>query len=499
MMTYWIQAALLFLGSAILGLVVGRMLRGMLCRPVKYIDYGRKVEKDVTYKEPNYGLPKKVDGEVRKPHLGAAVGGAALGAAGVAGAVKLSESEVDVNLPDIDLPEVPTDVPDVDIKVPDIDVTTPEVDLDIQAPDVSMPKADLGVHASDIDVKAPEVDLPEPGFPGAKFSGFMKDPEIDADMSSLDVDLPKTSIDVSDVDVKTPDVDVDLPPASIDVPEVGIKAPDIDLPSASTDVPDVDVKTPDVDVDLPPVSIDVPEVDIKAPDVDVDLPLASIDVPDVDIKTPDLDADLSASVSDVEADGFNVSDMAKGIAATVATGVAGKVGMDAFSNKAETEADAPDVHVDKPESKLSAAEVEWPEVNVLSDDGEKTGVIGGAAVAGAAVISGVQDDDTDGNRASRSMLDLIRNEMRSDSAVRIKVLELEGCVCDELELGAENEITLMVGGKGKLGTIPCGVEAGELVMVDGRRSSIGNGQIALFLDANVVVCRQGEDYTFARL
>ncbi|CAA6826802.1 MAG: Unknown protein [uncultured Thiotrichaceae bacterium] len=109
------------------------------------------------------------------------------------------------------------------------------------------------------------------------------------------------------------------------------------------------------------------------------------------------------------------------------------------------------------------------------------------------------DDQATGSWAGQSMVDVIRNEMQSDSAVRIKVLELVDCVCDELELASENEITLMAGGKGKLSTIPCGVTVSEVVIVDGKRSSIGNGQIALFLDVNVVVCRQGEDYTFARL
>ena len=170
MMSYWIQTALLLLAAFIIGLVLGKLLRSMLCRPVKHIDYGRTVEKDSTYREPNYGLPD-VD-ETRKPHLSAAAGGVALGAAGLAGAVKFNEPEADLaefDLPDADLPSVSIEVPDVDVSAPDLDVTTP--DLDVHVPEV------------DLDVRTPEVDLPEPGFPGTKFSDFtMKEPEIDVNM-----------------------------------------------------------------------------------------------------------------------------------------------------------------------------------------------------------------------------------------------------------------------------------------------------------------------------
>jgi hypothetical protein len=113
------------------------------------------------------------------------------------GDLDLVFSGVDIDLPNIDLPDVSVALPSVDL---------PEVAVDL--PEVTLPEVDLPEVAVDL----PEVDLPE-------------------------VDLP--------------DVSVDLPDVSIDLPEVAdINLPDIEGP----DLPDVEgpdlpeVSTPTLDL-----------------------------------------------------------------------------------------------------------------------------------------------------------------------------------------------------------------------------------------------------------
>ncbi|PIE00285.1 MAG: hypothetical protein CSA79_04505 [Thiothrix nivea] len=403
--TYWIQTALLILVAFIIGLVLGKLLRKLFCRPVKHFDYGRReADEDSTYHKPNYGLPKA--DKNHKSHLSeAAVGAGAAGAVGLAAAT------------------LNTDSPKAEVK---------DVELD--------------------------VDLPDAHFPEAKFSDFsMKETEIDAGMSKIDVDLPSADLDIPDVDIKAPDVDI---------PDIASKVPDVDLPSVDLNMPDVDIKTPEID--LPSVAAGIPNVG------------AGVSLPEAQ-------------------EGIGLDDLAKGAvtaAGTVGAGIAAKIGLGKDENDADITADTdiPDVNVDLNRPK--------------DEDSHKlTGIATGtvAAVATAAVSGIVGTDRADApptHSVQQSLVELIRAEMAlpvSASTVRIKVLELDDCRCDELELAAENEITLTAGGKGKLSKVPCEVTASEQVMVDQKHSRINSGQIALFLDAGIVVCRQDHDYTFAKL
>lgn len=607
MTTYWIHTALLLLGFFIVGLLLGKFLRKLFCRPVKRIDYGMNKEKDSEYRQPNYGLPEVEDG--RTPHLSAAAGTVAAGAAGLGAAMTMDKPDVDVS--ELDLPGAHIATPDMpDADLPPVLVDKPETELEISTPDV-------------------DADLPEAGFPGTRFADFtMKEPEIDANMSLRDVDMPAADIDVPDVDI-----DASMPSASVDAPEmqdVDVRTPDVDLdmnlPVAEIDVPDIDVQAPDIDTDvslpdieagseglglgniakgiaatasagaagvgvslfskkadadadLPAVDVDTadmgfeadfPDIDASIPDVnlDADLPDADVsvadvslgtDLPDVDVETPDLG--LEAGFSDVDARIPEVN-LDEGLpdmdADTPDVGFeADFPNVDASIPKADRDVDSPGVDVkasdsdiemttpqiklpttsdgelsapdfdaldeniantnlaaeaSEVESKVSAADVDWPEVKVLSDDGSVESVLGGATAAaatGAVVAAGLSgaadgsaDNTADDSRDRQAMMELIQHEMQlpaTGAAVRVKVLELDGCSCDGLGLNAENEITLMAGGKGRLGTVPCGVSTAEMVLVDGKRSIIDSGQLALFIDAGIVVCRQDDDYTFFTL
>jgi len=113
------------------------------------------------------------------------------------GDLDLVFSGVDIDLPDIDLPDVSVALPSVDL---------PEVAVDF--PEVTLPEVDLPEVAVDL----PEVDLPE------------------VDLPDVSVDLPEVSIDLPEVaDVDLPDIEgPDLPDVEgPDLPEVS--TPTLDL------------------------------------------------------------------------------------------------------------------------------------------------------------------------------------------------------------------------------------------------------------------------------
>ncbi|MEZ5536784.1 MAG: hypothetical protein R3F02_14295 [Thiolinea sp.] len=615
MTTYWIQTALLILAAFIIGLILGKLLRKLFCRPAKYIDYGR-TEADSTYRKPNYGLPEADPN--RKPHLSGAVAGTGAAVGGLAAAAlnagkpeaevedveldvdmpdssfpgakfsdftmkepeldidtemssldvelpsaTLKAPDVDIDVPDVDLPAAGLNVPEVDVSVPDVDVDVPEVELSI--PDVELPSADLDlpevdVSVPDVDVEVPEVELstPEVDLPSAELD------MPDVELPSAELDVPEVNVDTPDVDLQTPEVELGTAPeggiglgkiaAGVAAAGAGLAAkagfdkPDADADieasvDASVDMPEADISVPEIDtsefeseIDIPHVDIDSLKTELDAPDVDLEvsdvelqtpqikLPTVEADTemtaPEVTVETPEIDADMRMSLSGEGAvgsySGSNVDDL--GDPTMLLSGKDTEwPEVNVISPDDAGEADGQEATAESDEVRLSGDGVDWPEIQVLSDDGDEAiGSIGGsaagvvtAASAGAVIAASGAGADSAGDvsagrgrAVAESLVELIRAEMAvpaSGSAVRIKVLELDGCACDELELDAENEITLVAGGKGKLSRMPCEVTQNELVMVNHKRSSIESGQVALFLDAGIVVCRQGDDYTFAKL
>jgi hypothetical protein len=127
--------------------------------------------------------------------------------------LNLPDFGLDIDLPDIDLPDLPDfdldiDVPDfdLDIDVPDFDLDLPDIDLpDVDIPDINLPDIDL-----------PDVDLNLPDMPDL----------------NVDLDLPAVDLDLSGVEIPEFDFDLDLEGLDtegldIEMPEM----PDINLPS----------------------------------------------------------------------------------------------------------------------------------------------------------------------------------------------------------------------------------------------------------------------------
>jgi len=268
------------------------------------------------------------------------------------------DTDIDVDIPTINEPKlgsVDIDTPDVELPDVNIDTPRPRIDIpDLKTPDVSLPDLDikgkvdagldvgkgaigkgLGAAAAgigavavgagalkdkavdavgDIELKKPDIDLPDVSMP----TPDIHTPDIDlpdtpdTDLSA-DLDLPDVKTPSIDADVELPEIDTPNLKADIDLPEVnlpdidtnlkaGIDLPEMNKPDLSIDaeLPDLDVPDLTADVDLP--DIDVPDLgaDVSLPEVDLDSLKAKIDLPDVDL--PDLDTDLNISKPSIDVD-----------------------------------------------------------------------------------------------------------------------------------------------------------------------------------------------------
>ncbi|XP_074501782.1 uncharacterized protein LOC141773714 [Sebastes fasciatus] len=281
----------------------------------------------------------------------------------------LNTPYVDPSLPkvggEINAPDFDINLPKADLKGPDLDMQTPNIDIDAPSgkinwphhkwkkPKLHGPNADLGIDGDlntpnlnvstptieggidvpkadlnglNVDCQAPDLDIDGPSgkinwphrkWKKPKLHGPKTDMDLNADLSTPDVDL---SIPKIDGEISTPDVDLNLPQADVDVkaPEAGkirfptlkkpkfllpkVKGPDVDL--------DADVKAPDLSLfpqaslDGPDIDLNLPKADVKAPNVDIEaqsgkfkwptLRKRSVTIPKVNGPDADLDADLSA-------------------------------------------------------------------------------------------------------------------------------------------------------------------------------------------------------------
>ncbi|PWQ99096.1 helix-hairpin-helix domain-containing protein [Leucothrix pacifica] len=221
------------------------------------------------------------------------------------------DTDIDVDIPTINEPKlgsVDIDTPDVELPDVNIDTPRPRIDIpDLKTPDVSLPDLDIkGKVDAGLDVGKGAIGK---GLGAAAAgigavavgAGALKDKAVDA---VGDIELKKPDIDLPDVSMPTPDIhtpDIDLP----DAPDTDLSAdldlpPDVKTPSIDAELPDLDVPDLTADVDLP--DIDVPDLgaDVSLPEVDLDSLKAKIDLPDVDL--PDLDTDLNISKPSIDVD-----------------------------------------------------------------------------------------------------------------------------------------------------------------------------------------------------
>ncbi|XP_035520069.1 neuroblast differentiation-associated protein AHNAK [Morone saxatilis] len=181
---------------------------------------------------------------------------------------------------------------DADLNTPDLNLSTPKIDGDVNVPnaELNLPNA---IQTPDLDIDAPsgKINWPHLKWKKPKLHGPKADMDLNADLSTPDVDLSVPKINSG---ISTPDVDLNLPKADVDVMALDV---DTEAPSGKIKFPTLKkpkfllprVKSPDVDIDA----------DVEAPDLKLS-PKASLDRPDIDLNLPTADVDVKAPNVDIE-------------------------------------------------------------------------------------------------------------------------------------------------------------------------------------------------------
>lgn len=298
----------------------------------------------------------------------------------------LSAPELGVSTPDVkanvDPPGVALNAPRVDIQSPSVEADPPSgkvmwphlkwkkpkgpnADLDLEAnlntPEVSVPKLESDLSAPDIDFKVPKAEL--------------KGPDVDVQSPNLNAEPPSGKVNWPHLKWKKPkgsrtDLDFD---ADLNTPDMNLSAPHIkgemNTPNAELELPKAgaNVQMPDADIDAPSGKINWPHLKwkkpkVNGPKVDVD-PNVDLSAPDVDVSVPDVNADINAPNLDVDPPSTKFK------WPTMKTPKIRKVqnlDVGADVSAPDLEINEPDVNLNKPKVNLEAPELD---VNAPDIDG----------------------------------------------------------------------------------------------------------------------------------
>ncbi|XP_014190279.1 neuroblast differentiation-associated protein AHNAK isoform X1 [Haplochromis burtoni] len=223
--------------------------------------------------------------------------------------VQIPEADIKAIKPSIDSKDVKIKGPSVDIKRTQVNVTVPAAEFGV--PKAERLDVDLKLSKSKTDTKIPKVENK------AGIKGEIKTHEID--VKGLEINLPRTGIDV-----KAPDFDITGPQVDTEDLDVNLKGSKIEPPSLSgTKLKDLDmsVKGPKMkgNVDVPNLERDIktPKMKIEGKEIDSEgqtsgLIMSNIKMPSLCIKGPkpegqDVNINLSKTEINVKAPEVDVS------------------------------------------------------------------------------------------------------------------------------------------------------------------------------------------------
>ncbi|XP_028827298.1 neuroblast differentiation-associated protein AHNAK [Denticeps clupeoides] len=201
--------------------------------------------------------------------------------------------------------------PDLNIDVPSaytyIPTTLPELNVDIpSAYEYISKKKALSVKKSKTKqaITGQSIDLDAPRSKFGLSSSIPKDPEVDMNLPSLNVDdpnimgyiaTPETDMSLTKPNFKGLHVDMKSPEPDMDAPSIRFKTPKLKMPKRNlSDLkgPEMDVEadltTPDLNMSPQGLKgeMNVPDASIKIPTADLKGSKANLKLPDVDMKTP---------------------------------------------------------------------------------------------------------------------------------------------------------------------------------------------------------------------
>uniref|UniRef100_A0A3B4GI54 AHNAK nucleoprotein n=1 Tax=Pundamilia nyererei TaxID=303518 RepID=A0A3B4GI54_9CICH len=215
--------------------------------------------------------------------------------------VQIPEADIKAIKPSIDSKDVKIKGPSVDIKRTQVNVTVPAAEFGV--PKAERLDVDLKLSKSKTDTKIPKVENK------AGIKGEIKTHEID--VKGLEINLPRTGIDV-----KAPDFDITGPQVDTEDLDVNLKGSKIEVPSLSgTKLKDLDmsVKGPKMkgNVDVPNLERDIktPKMKIEGKEIDSEgqtsgLIMSNIKMPSLCIKGPKPEGqDVNINLSKTEING----------------------------------------------------------------------------------------------------------------------------------------------------------------------------------------------------
>ena len=143
-------------------------------------------------------------------------------------------SSESMEVPAVEIVEVPAEVPAVEVEVPaEVPAVEVEVPAEVPAVEVEVPAAEVEVPAVEVEVPAAEVEVP--------------------------AEVPAAEV---------PAVEVEVPSAEVEVPAVEVPAAEVEVPSAEVEVPAVEVEVP--------AEVLAFENEVKVPVVKVDAEVPSV-------------------------------------------------------------------------------------------------------------------------------------------------------------------------------------------------------------------------------
>ncbi|XP_026998056.2 neuroblast differentiation-associated protein AHNAK-like [Tachysurus fulvidraco] len=203
--------------------------------------------------------------------------------------IQMKEQGSKFKLPNfgISLPEVKGPKIDISSNKAEIDISVPKAKVEMHLPDVEVQgvTAEIKADLPEVDSKGLELKMKTPGFSFPKIElskSEVKAPEGDVSLPNVDVSLPEGSMEIDQ-----PTTDVTIP----DMEKKGqskfgsptkFKLPSINFPKFGTKGPKASVELPDVDVEVKGPEINLPEAEMKL----------SAEPLFIDIKGPDADKEL---------------------------------------------------------------------------------------------------------------------------------------------------------------------------------------------------------------
>ncbi|XP_060728398.1 neuroblast differentiation-associated protein AHNAK-like isoform X2 [Tachysurus vachellii] len=231
------------------------------------------------------------------------------GTKGPKASVEVSDLDVDVKGPEINLPETQIKLPAESLSV---GIKGPDADKELKPVSVEVKDQDIQMKEQGIKFKLPKFEFSLPEIKGPKLYGTSDKAEIDISVPKAQVEVHPPNIEVQGV---TAEMIADLPEVDSKYTEVKMKTPVLSFPGIGFGKPEVklpegNASLPNVDVSLPEGSmeIDQPSLDVTISDVEqkgrskfgspTKFKLPSISFPKFGTKGPK----ASVEVSDVDVD-----------------------------------------------------------------------------------------------------------------------------------------------------------------------------------------------------